>query len=303
MTDPSPPQRELPQRGPLGERAAPADQPLQLDTRSDLSVILAAWHEATERLQRTHEALRSEVSRLTDELEIKNRELARKNRLADLGQMASHVAHEVRNGLAPVTLYFSLLRRRVRQDPEGLSLMDKLEAGFTALEATVNDLLNFASDRAPTPQVFELRPLLDEVCDSLAPQLHAQNVCVDLDVQSGVTVCADREMLRRALLNLLLNAVDVLSQGGTLSVTACAGPQGVDIEVADSGPGLGDERHRIFDPFFTTKSDGTGLGLAIVQRIAEAHGGRVWACNCAEGGAAFTIYLPHPTQQRMKEAA
>ncbi len=80
---------------------------------AELQAVLAAWHSATDRLQQTHEALRREVRRLTDELEIKNRELARKNRLADLGQMASHVAHEVRNSLVPLTLYLSLLRRHL----------------------------------------------------------------------------------------------------------------------------------------------------------------------------------------------
>jgi len=76
-----------------------------------LADVADAWQLATDRLQKTHETLRDEVRRLTDELEVKNRELARQNRLADLGQMAAHVAHEVRNSLAPVTLYLSLLRR------------------------------------------------------------------------------------------------------------------------------------------------------------------------------------------------
>ncbi len=84
-----------------------------LDANTGLPEILAAWQTATERLEQTHETLRGEVRRLSDELEIKNRELARKNRLADLGQMASHVAHEVRNSLMPLTLYLSLLRRHV----------------------------------------------------------------------------------------------------------------------------------------------------------------------------------------------
>ncbi len=79
--------------------------------------MLEAWHEATDRLQQTHEVLQREVRRLSDELEVKNRELARKNRLADLGQMASHVAHEVRNSLVPFTLYLSLLRRNLERVP------------------------------------------------------------------------------------------------------------------------------------------------------------------------------------------
>lgn len=268
---------------------------LELGPNSELEMILAAWHEATERLQKTHEALRSEVSRLSDELEAKNRELARKNRLADLGQMASHVAHEVRNGLAPVTLYFSLLRRRIQDDTAGIAIMNKLEAGFTALDTTVNDLLSFTSDRQPQYRLFAVGQLVEEVCDSLAPQLAAQDINVDLDARKSLTVFADRDMLRRALLNLILNSVDAMASGGTLAITCCESRHGVEIEVADSGPGLGDERHKIFDPFFTTKNDGTGLGLAIVQRIVEAHDGRVWAVNCPEGGAAITVHLPHRT--------
>ncbi|HUT91791.1 MAG TPA: sensor histidine kinase, partial [Thermoguttaceae bacterium] len=100
---------------------------------ADLETVLAAWQEATVRLEQTHEALRAEVRRLTDELEVKNRELARKNRLADLGQMASHIAHEVRNNLVPVALYLGLLRRRISEDPGSLEVLDKIEAGFAAL--------------------------------------------------------------------------------------------------------------------------------------------------------------------------
>ncbi|MCA9121272.1 MAG: sensor histidine kinase [Planctomycetaceae bacterium] len=277
----------------LGSRVTRTASGLELGPNSDLEMILAAWHEATERLQRTHEALRSEVSRLSDELEAKNRELARKNRLADLGQMASHVAHEVRNGLAPVTLYFSLLRRRIQEDSGGIAIMDKLEAGFTALDTTVNDLLSFTSDRQPQYRLFAIGQLVSEVCDSLAPQLEAQGVHVEIDAERNLAIFADRDMLRRAIINLILNSVDVMADGGTLAITCCESHNGIEIEVADSGPGLGEERHRIFEPFFTTKSDGTGLGLAIVQRIAEAHEGRVWATNCPDGGAAFTIHLPH----------
>ncbi|MEO8499060.1 MAG: ATP-binding protein, partial [Planctomycetota bacterium] len=277
----------------LGGRVTRTASGLELGPNSELETILAAWHEATERLQRTHEALRAEVARLSDELEAKNRELARKNRLADLGQMASHVAHEVRNGLAPVTLYFSLLRRRIQADPGGLAIMDKLEAGFTALDTTVNDLLSFTSDRQPQLRQFAIGQLVEDVCDSLSPQLTAQDVAIELDAPKHLLAFADRDMLRRALLNLILNSVDVMADGGTLAITCCESHNGVEIEVADSGPGLGDERQRIFEPFFTTKNEGTGLGLAIVQRIAEAHEGRVWAANCPEGGAAFTIHLPH----------
>lgn len=259
----------------------------------DLRGILAAWNEATGRLERTHAALQNEVRRLSDELDAKNRELARQNRLADLGQMASHVAHEVRNSLVPIKLYLSLLRRRISDDRGSVDVLDKVAAGFTALEATVGDLLHFSSDRQPERSRFPLAELLDEVCQSLAPQLTAQGIWAEVDCPEESAVEADREMVRRALFNLVLNALDAMPDGGELLVTAVRLPAAWAIEVADSGPGIPDQlRQRLCEPFFTTKGSGTGLGLAIVERIVEAHGGALEIANCPTGGAAFTLSIP-----------
>jgi len=279
-------------------------EPTLPDANADLETVLAAWHTATLRLEQTHVALRDEVRRLTDELEVKNRELARKNRLADLGQMASHVAHEVRNNLVPLTLYLSLLRKRISEDAGSLDVLDKIAAAFTALDATVNDLLHFTSDRDPQLQTFPLRKLIEEVHASLAPQLSAQVIETITDVPETISVRADEEMLRRAVLNLVLNALDAMPEGGSLVITATAGPSGVELEIADSGPGLSEEaKRRAFEPFYTTKRGGTGLGLAIVCRIAEAHHGAVTLANCPEGGAAVTLRIPHAPNTALEAAA
>jgi signal transduction histidine kinase len=271
---------------------------LPLDASADLETVLAAWHTATLRLEQTHEALREEVQRLTEELALKNRELARKNRLADLGQMASHVAHEVRNNLVPVTLYLGLLRRRVSGDPGSLEVLGKIAASFTALEVTVNDLLNFTADRDPHWRTFSVKGLADEVLGSLAPQLAAQRIRATVSAGEGLLVTADRDMLRRAILNLVLNALDVMPSGGTLTLEAGTDGRGVSIAVGDSGPGMSEEGcRRAFEPFFTTKPGGTGLGLAIVYRVAEAHGGQAAGENRPGGGARFTITIPHPVQE------
>src|SRR6476469_3609561 len=137
------------------------DEPLALDKDVDLEAVLNAWHTATWRLERTHEPLFAEVARLNNELEIKNRELARKNRLADLGQIASHVAHEVRNNLVPVSLYAGLLRRRLSDDPGSLDVLARVESGLTALDAMVNDMLNFTADREPNLSTVRLREIVE----------------------------------------------------------------------------------------------------------------------------------------------
>lgn len=271
---------------------------------ADLQVILAAWNEATDRLQHTHEALAAEVRRLSDELDAKNQQLARKNRLADLGQMAAHVAHEVRNSLVPMKLYLSLLRRRIDHDRGSTEVLDKVMAGFTALEATVGDLLHFSSQRDPRCERLSVRQLLAELLQSLEPQLAAQGIRTHLDCPIGLRATVDPEMIRRALLNLLLNALDALPGGGDLVVTTCVTRAGIEIEVADSGPGVpAPLAERLFEPFFTTKGGGTGLGLAIVERIAAAHGGRATVANCPEGGAAFTLILPQDKTSALERAA
>lgn len=272
----------------------PAEHSSALPGELDLQTILHAWNQATDRLQQTHESLRGEVRRLTAELEVKNRELARQNRLADLGQMAAHVAHEVRNSLVPMKLYLSLLRRRIKGDTGSVDVLDKVTSGFTALEATVSDLLHFSSDREPSRSSFDLPSLLAEVCQSLAPQLDAQGILAEIDCPAGLSLRADRDMLRRAVLNLVLNALDAMPSGGRLVMTVCQSARGVEIEVADSGPGIPAEQlDRLCEPFFTTKASGTGLGLAIVDRIVEVHGGELHVANCAEGGAAFTLCIPN----------
>ncbi|RIK78983.1 MAG: two-component sensor histidine kinase [Planctomycetota bacterium] len=279
-------------------QANPLAAALALGPDANLERVLAAWHAATLRLEQTHESLRREVARLTNELEAKNRELARKNRLADLGHMASHVAHEVRNSLVPISLYLSLLCRRLSADRESLDIVDKVTGGVTALEGTVTDLLQFTSDREPRCVLFRPATVVREILLSLEPQLEAQDIVTHIDVSPHATLFADADMFRRMVLNLVLNALDVMPHGGELFVTGVDGRGGFELEVADSGPGLTEDvAPHVFEPFFTTKSGGTGLGLAIVQRIADAHGGMVSACNCPEGGAAFTVRFLRPVRE------
>ena len=274
------------------------DDLLSVDASADLQTVLAAWQTATRRLEMTHDALRAEVRRLTDELETKNRELARKNRLADLGQIASHVAHEVRNHLVPVALYLSLLRRRLVTDSGSLDILSKVDTGVTALDATVNDLLHFTAQRDPQRRSVAVRELVEEVFATLSLQFAAQSIQLEVDVPQAHRINADRDMLRRSILNLMLNALDAMPEGGVLTVTSFDGEEAFELEIADSGPGFSEEAlKRAFEPFYTTKSGGTGLGLAIVYRIAEVHGGRLVAQNCPDGGAAMTIQIPRSAKE------
>jgi len=285
------------ERTPPENAPDPAQGPL---ADAQFEAVFGAWQSAAMTLQRTHDNLRYEVKRLTDEVEAKNQQLAKKNRLADLGQMAAHVAHELRNSLVPLTLYLSLLRRQVKADnSEQMALVDRIYSGLEDAQKTVTDLLQFTIDKDVEYHTVELDTMVQDICGDLSPQLEAQRVNAQVDIPHNFCLRGDQGMLRRAILNLVLNAIDVMPAGGDIVVTACPGARGVDIEVADSGPGIAEAtRSQVFEPFFTTKQDGTGLGLAIVQRIAEAHGGNVEVANCPEGGAAFTISIPSTETKR-----
>ena len=140
---------------------------------------------------------------------------------------------------------------------------------------------------------FPMRELVEQVCRPLSSRLSSQAVHTVIDVPEDQMVSADHDLLRRAVRNLILNAVDAMPQGGSLVVTSAAGPDAIELEVADTGPALSDEElQEAFELLPSAQRSGTGWGLAVVHRIAELHGGRVTAVNCPEGGAAFTLRIP-----------
>lgn len=143
---------------------------------------------------------------------------------------------------------------------------------------------------------FSLRELVEEVFLPLESRLKEHAIQTVIDVPREQTVTADRELLRRAVRNLVLNAVDAMPEGGSVVATSADGPDGVELEVADTGPALSDEeREEAFELVPSAQRGGTGWGLAVVHRIAELHGGSVEAANCPEGGVAFTLWIPHAT--------
>jgi signal transduction histidine kinase len=140
---------------------------------------------------------------------------------------------------------------------------------------------------------FPLRELVEEVCRPLEPRLTTQAIQTVFDIPANQTITADRELLRRAVRNLVLNAIDAMPEGGTLVATSAGGPYAVELEIADTGPALSDEqREQAFELLPTSQRGGAGWGLAVVDHVAALHGGSVMAANCPEGGAAFTLRIP-----------
>ncbi len=283
--------------GSVESLAEPHGPMMPTDRERELAAIISSYNDVTERLKRSHEQLSAEVSRLRRDLEGKNRELARRERLAALGEMAAGLAHEIRNPLGSIQLFASLLSRDLVDRPDLHQLVSKISKAVSALDGIVRGILAFAGQADLDRTTIDLHQVIADVVDLAAPQAAERNVRLETAGSADrVEAFADPGQLRRALLNLVLNAIEANSDGGLVAISArgIGGTElGVAITVADTGPGIPAHLlERIFNPFFTTKDTGTGLGLAIAHRIVEAHGGRIRANNIEGGGAVFTISLP-----------
>ena len=272
--------------------------PSVTQSTGDLSDVLQVYHEATERLQRSHDRLLREVSRLSAELEHKNKLLDRKTRLEVLGEMAAGVAHEIRNPLGGIVLYAGLLERDLANAPEPLRLVRSILSGVKSLDAIVGDLLSFTRGFEPSPVRCKLTGIVEDALKDAVGELARTEIKVHREyADADVELEADPQLLRRAILNLILNAIQAMGSEGDLFVrTGEVGDEGNPscwVEVADSGPGIdSDMRESLFEPYVTNKQGGTGLGLAIVEKIVESHGGEVTARNLEERGACFRIVVP-----------
>lgn len=275
-------------------------------TPDELGAVLRDCLEVTQRLADTHEKLQAEVTRLRSELADKNRELERARRLAELGEMAAGVAHEVRNPLGAIQLYSNLLRQVCGPQSAAGELIGKMDAGIRAIDAVVQDTLALAPRELPT-QTILVRDLLTGAADLSSSRLSELNVQLALDGDPGDAAISGAPVaLQRVLVNLIVNAAEASTAGDTVDVSVLRAGGETRIVVADHGCGIPDDvLPRVFDPFFTTKKHGTGLGLAIAYRIVNAHGGRLAARNRPAGGCEFTMVLPLLTQEygRRSDAA
>lgn len=235
---------------------------------------------------------------LTEVREMERR--ARRNQtLAEVGALAAAIAHELRNGLNPISGSVECLQRELKLDGENAQLMDLISTECVRLNRFVTDLLNYSRERDLVMDPFDLDEALAELCELVGrdPRCAAG---ITVRYQHGpreVVVRGDREQLRQVWLNLSINALEAIGSRGTLWVRwhEADDVDHVVVEFEDDGPGIAaDDLPRVGEPFFTTKQGGTGLGLAIAQRIVERHGG-ILAFESAPGrGTTARVTLPAP---------
>lgn len=248
----------------------------------------------------------------------KQRRLLRRTRraekLAELGTLAGHLAHEIRNPLSIIKINLQLLSEDISglaKNSDSVISADKIDSSLQRyqrqlrkieavtretdrLTNTLNNFLRYAGRMEMHPGRYDVNEILDDLIDFYEPQALSKQVQVRRGLSELPAVCrVDKDLLKQAFLNLFINAVQVMGQGGELMIRSKLKSQLVLIEVIDTGPGIPpEEQEKVFDPYYTTRSDGTGLGLPICRRIIEEHHGHIELHSEPGKGTCFTIELP-----------
>lgn len=278
----------------------------EADLRQARDALERRVRERTAELVRANEALTQEVTERKQAEERARQfltELAHVSRLANLGELASGLAHELNQPLAAIVNYVQGCVRRMRG---GIGKMDDWLAGLerAAAEATrageiIRRMRNFVRRQDYRRSSVDLNEVIREVLTFCEPEARQYGAALQLQLADSVPlVLADKIQLQQVVLNLVRNAFEAMANTAddrrALTIQTCvlSGPQ-VQVVVRDTGEGLSpDQLRRAFDPFFTTKPAGLGMGLPISQSIIEAHGGRLWAEANPAGGATFRFTLP-----------
>ncbi|MGE8150785.1 ATP-binding protein [Pseudomonas vancouverensis] len=228
------------------------------------------------------------------ELQHLESQLRRRDRLHALGEVAMGLAHEIRNPLGIIKTATQLLHRRTDLPASDKRHLEYVVSEVSRINDLITDFLDFAKPSAPLRSTQPARQVVDELVGFCAPELATHNIDVQVhDNAPGATLYADAKQLKQAGLNLVVNAIDAMPDGGLLSVEIHQEAPFVVISISDTGQGIEpDMLERIFTPFVTTKASGTGLGLAKVYSIMESHGGRIECVSEKGAGATFSLYIP-----------
>lgn len=224
-------------------------------------------------------------------------EVARRQRLATLGDMAAGVSHEIRNPLNAISMGLQRLHAEFRPTTEREEfdrVLALVSGEVRRLNGLVEEFLTLARPPVLKRERLRVADLVDETVALIEPEARRTGVGLERRVPDDLPpLTADRDRLKQVLLNLARNALEAMPDGGKLGLEAAATPRVLTLAVTDSGPGLSPEaRTRLFEPYYTTKARGLGLGLAIARQIVEAHGGAIDVEPAAGGGSRFRVTLP-----------
>jgi len=221
-------------------------------------------------------------------------QLSRAKRLSALGEMVAGISHEIRNPLGIIKSSSELLKKKMDSSEPANSIPGVIIEESDRLNNIITDFLNYAKPRDPDRAKCSVEDVIEKNIAFLAPQIEVEGCIIEKHCGNNIPeITADSNMLYQAFLNILLNAMQSMPDGGKIHVAISSNEKNVIIHFEDEGLGISEDiLDKIWDPFFTTKEKGTGLGLGIVKNIVESHGGRVDINNRSVGGARVTVEIP-----------
>jgi len=268
---------------------------------SSINQMARELQKEKQELEEWGSTLEVKVNERTEEIKKIHSQLFRSEKLASLGKLAAGVAHEINNPLTGILTNSSLLLDDLAKDDPRREDVDVIVKETIRCREIVKRLLDFARQTKPQKQLININSIIDNIILLVRNQTSFRNVAIEKILSDSIPeIMADKDQIQQVFINIIINASEAMSKGGSLRIESqlSRSADTIFVKFTDTGPGIPDHmKEKIFDPFFTTKEQGTGLGLSISYGIIEQHGGDIDVDSVLGGGTTFTIKLPVSMQE------
>jgi len=285
---------------------------LEASGQNEIGTLSLSLARMTDKLRDDKEEIKSYIHSLEDsntQLKKAQGDVIRSEKLSSVGRLAAGIAHEIGNPIGIILGYIEILRDNGNNHNENTDALSRLENEVMRIDAIIRELLSFSRPTTVAPHPIQVNPIIEEATSFIVHQKAFSTITVDLHLAESLPcIMADERQLQQVMVNLFLNSMDAMPEGGTLSIATSqsnpahnASPAGIPLQsamtitVKDTGTGMqGNDINKIFDPFYTTKSPGkgTGLGLSVCLSIVESFEGTLSVESTPGKGTIFTIVFP-----------
>lgn len=289
-------------------------QNLEPTGRNEIGTLSASLSRMADRLREDKKQIEQYVQSLEEsnrQLKMAQDEVLRSEKLASIGKLAAGVAHEIGNPIGIILGYIEVLHHNINQQEENFDTLKRIENEIMRIDKIIRELLSFSHPSKVSLHPIQVNPLIEETALLISHQKAFRSIELELKLQESLPlIMADEQQFQQVMINLFINAMDAMPNGGKLTIISeqqsdvtnlshtPSNPSGIKITIRDTGIGIKKEDlNRIFDPFYTTKDPGkgTGLGLSVCLRIIESFGGTISVVSSSGKGTKFTTILPAHT--------
>ncbi|MCX5904916.1 MAG: ATP-binding protein [Proteobacteria bacterium] len=277
-------------------------RPIQRLARATSSIARGNWEERMDvsrddelgELTDSFNIMASSLMKKKQELETTYRELSQKERMAEIGKFSMMIAHELKNPIGIIKGSVDIMSKTDTKAEIKATMVRYIQDEIKRLNRLIDDFLSFAKPQPPQKALSDINTIIEKVTTHfMIPEEAHKKITLHRSLDPLPAIAIDDHQIYQALLNLLSNAAQAITQQGDIYFKTDVSDAGVRIQVSDTGVGIPDpEKEKVFDPFYTTNATGTGLGLSIVKKIVDNHSGHIQISDFTGGGTTFTIRLP-----------